>query len=602
MFKTIRQSNFKLKILATVTFGLILTFLLSSMTCYADNPVVATNYTADPTARVFDGTLYLYPSTDLNTNEDVYVMDYYHVYSTTDLVNWTDHGVVLEEASVPWVAQGYKSMWAPDCIEKNGTYYFYFGSMEATTYQWKIGVATSSSPAGPFTAEATPIQGVDGMDANCFIDDDGTPYLLWLPYGGDYLKIAELKPNMKELASPPVTIPRNQFCCGTYFEGPWVYKHDGKYYLQYAETVGVGESLSYSIADNIMGPYTYKGVIMQPNSTEYTIQCSTVEYNGIPLFFYHNEIMSGELKKRSVCVEYLEYNADGSIKPIAQTKRGVGIPYAGDQIQVDRYSDISNASVEYVANSYPIEWSVAGIMNNSWVQYNNVDFGTASPTGFKVRASSATSGGTIEVREDSPQGQLLGTVTVTNTGGWQDWATFSADLSSSITGIKNIALCFSGGSGYLMNVDSIQFTYGSPAYYKIINRYSSKAFSLAGTSTNDGVNIFQWSDNEYDTQKWQLVNVGGGCYAIINKYSGKSAEVLNASTDDGANVQQRSYNGSENQKWELVDVDGSCFAIINKWSGKALEDYYWSTADGGNIDQWTYVNQMNEQWFIIPVQ
>ena len=185
---------------------------ISIGTSFGQNPLIMDQFTADPTARVFNGKLYVYPSHDIQPPEGEgrkgwFNMPDYHTFSSEDLINWEDHGVIVSQDKVDWVNSKAYSMWAPDCIEKNGKYYFYFPSMpkDTTTYGrgFRIGVAVSENPYGPFKPQPKPIENVRGIDPNVLIDKDGQAYLYW---SAGNIYVAKLKENMLELASEVDTI------------------------------------------------------------------------------------------------------------------------------------------------------------------------------------------------------------------------------------------------------------------------------------------------------------------------------------------------------------------------------------------------------------
>ncbi|MBQ7472364.1 MAG: family 43 glycosylhydrolase, partial [Prevotella sp.] len=173
--------------------------LLLSMQAMAQNPVIRDLFSADPTARVFKGKVYLYPSHDIlvpeSQRQDWFCMEDYHVFSSENLTDWTDHGMVITQNKVPWVQPDSYSMWAPDCVEKNGKYYFYFPSAPKGGRGFAIGVATADNPEGPFTCEPEPIKGVSGIDPCVLVDDNGEAYIYWSGMG---IRGAKLKNNMKE--------------------------------------------------------------------------------------------------------------------------------------------------------------------------------------------------------------------------------------------------------------------------------------------------------------------------------------------------------------------------------------------------------------------
>ncbi|WP_372756866.1 family 43 glycosylhydrolase [Mariniflexile sp.] len=295
---------------------------------FGQNPFIRHMYTADPSARVFNDTLYVYPSHDPD-NADWFDMVDWHVFSTTDMVNWTDHGVALDIKDVKWAE---KYAWAPDCIEANGKYYFYF-----PTDQFHIGVAVSNKPTGPFVDPlgkpliSMDTEGVvcnrDFIDPGVFIDDDGQAYL----YMGQ-LVVNAIKLNKDMISYDGVV----HLLEGTddFFEASWMHKYNGNYYLSY---VGNSGEIKYCMSNNPLGPFEYKGVILEKMNSG-TNHHSIVEYKGQWYMFYHNSDLyysnhpdveekfgwghdgSPHPFRRSICFDKLNYNEDGTIQKVIPTK------------------------------------------------------------------------------------------------------------------------------------------------------------------------------------------------------------------------------------------------------------------------------------------
>jgi hypothetical protein len=315
--------------------------LLSIQFAPAQNPFVRDIYTADPSAHVWaDGRLYVYPSHDISPPRGCDLMDKYHVYSTGDMVNWTDHGQILEASDVPWgnplVTDGKPAsfMWAPDCAYKNGKYYFYFPHPSDNPWgsNWKIGVAVSDKPASDFTVLDEPLKGLpdNGMIDPCvFIDDDGQAYFYY--GGGGVCRGGKLKENMTEIEGELQQM-RGLL---NFHEGAWVHKKGDYYYLSYPGNnsnlknyVAGQDQLLYAIADNPLGPWDYKGPYLGPTGCD-TSHGSIVEYNDQWYAFYHSVALSGTGLLRSICVDPLYYEDDGvRIKMVKQTK-DCGSPYDG---------------------------------------------------------------------------------------------------------------------------------------------------------------------------------------------------------------------------------------------------------------------------------
>lgn len=309
-------------------YTLIPLFLISSgivnaQTSLPGNPIITHTYCADPSARVFGDTLWLYPSHDKDDATD-FLMDDFHVYSTTDMKTWTDHGVIykpLEDAK--WAKS---RTWAPDCIERNGKYYFYYAVDTEN-----IGVAVADSPTGPFhdplghplISKNTPGVVADRMfiDACPFIDDDGQAYLF---VGQNTVNVIRLNEDMISYDGKVEQVKGVQ----DFFEAVWVHKRNGIYYMTYATSPfrrGKKQEIAYCTSKNPLGPYTYQGVIMEPVNSG-TTHCSITNYKGQDYIFYHTSEVSRTLApkyynayRRSVSADSLFYNEDGTIRPIEPT-------------------------------------------------------------------------------------------------------------------------------------------------------------------------------------------------------------------------------------------------------------------------------------------
>ena len=455
------MKNCKLHLLALVLGGL---FAVNS--ALAINPLIMDQFTADPTARVFEGQIYLYPSHDIpvppgsGARANWFCMEDYHVFSSSNLMDWTDHGVICNQTNVPWLTRKGYDMWAPDCVFKNGTYYFYF------PVGGRIGVATSDKPYGPWKILDKPVTGASGIDPCVLIDDDGTSYLFT---GGGGISVAKLKDNMVELEKPPAatdTVSTNnspgRFGRGfgsnmqrianlpnpgrTTIEGPFAFKRNGTYYLTYPHAVTVdgrqgAEELEYAISTNPMGPYKWMGIITETNASGcWTEHHSIVHYKGQWYLFYHDKQLSPNFdKNRSVRADYLYFNRDGTIQKVIPTLRGVGIADARSKIQIDRYSAISKegVSVSFLNPTNTFEgWKISFNGTNAWVQYDRVEFGKNKLKSVNVRSVSAA-GGTVKIHVDKPDGPVLAKVKVGETS---DWDVASSKLARVPTGVHDLVI------------------------------------------------------------------------------------------------------------------------------------------------------------------
>jgi len=407
----------------------ILIFLLGTLIpvySNAQNPIIQTIYTADPAPLVYNDTLYLYTGHDEDSST-WFTMKDWRCFSTTDMVNWTDHGSPLSVKSFSWAG---KDAWAGQCIFRNGKFYWYVPLNQANGKGMAIGVTVSKSPTGPFQdALGKPLvhSGNGDIDPTVFIDDDGQAYLYW---GNPYLKYVKLNEDMTSYSGDVITVPldKNGFDIRTkdadkrpsaYEEGPWVYKRKDLYYLLYAAG-GVPEHLAYSTAPTATGPWTYRDTIMSviQKGGAFTNHPGLVDYKGKNYLFYHNAALAGGGGfTRSVCVAEFRYHQDGSIPRIRNTVNGIvnGVGYV-DPFKVVQAETIAWTAGVKTAFDKQLGVFVTAIDPGDYIKVRDVDFGNGAKT-FHARVSSAAGGSSIEIRLDSLTGKVLGNLDVNDTGG-----------------------------------------------------------------------------------------------------------------------------------------------------------------------------------------
>ncbi len=392
----------------------------------AQNPIIRNQFSADPSARVFGDKVYLFPSHDILATPGKgrvgwFCMEDYHVFSSANLTDWTDHGMIVTQNKVPWVRPDSYSMWAPDCIERNGKYYFYFPTSPKDTATFgrgfTIGVATADKPEGPYTPEATPIKGVRGIDPNVFIDKDGQAYLYW---SAGNIFAAKLKPNMLELDSEVKIL--GELPTKGLKEGPYMFKRNGMYYLTYPHVENKIERLEYAIGNNPLGPFKVTGVIMDESESGcWTNHHSFINFKNQWYLFYHDRDYSPKFDKaRSVRADSLFFNAEGTIRKVIPTLRGIGVTRANKEIQLDRYSAISNVGtmIDFIDTTNRFSgWKTIFNKPGAWVQYNRVDFGKKALKTVLVNALSET-GGTLQIRTGSARGTIVAEVQITKSSKW----------------------------------------------------------------------------------------------------------------------------------------------------------------------------------------
>ena len=290
-----------------------------------NNPIIKDKYTADAAALVYDDTVYLYAGHDQAAdNEERYIMNEWLVYSSNDMVNWKEHPVPLKPSDFKW-AKG--DAWAAQVIERDGKFYWYVTVEHDSTHPGKaIGVAVSDSPTGPFkdaigkaliTNDMTTQTdiGWDDIDPTIYIDDDGQAYLYW---GNRVCKYVKLKENMIEMDGEIQTVDLPKFT-----EAPWIHKRGDWYYLSYA--YDFPEKTAYAMSKSITGPWEYKGILNEVAGNSNTNHQAIIDFKGKSYFIYHNGSIPthGSSFHRSVCVDRLYYNEDGTIKRIQMTSEGI---------------------------------------------------------------------------------------------------------------------------------------------------------------------------------------------------------------------------------------------------------------------------------------
>ena len=482
----------------------------------AQNPVIRDLFSADPTARVFRGKVYIYPSHDIvppaGQRQDWFCMADYHVFSSENLTDWTDHGVIVSQEKVPWGKPDGYSMWAPDCVEKDGKYYFYFPNGPKSGRGFAVGVAVSDSPEGPFVLEPEPIKGIMGIDP-CVLLDSLTPgpspkgegskkpqaYIYWSGMG---IRGAKLKDNMKELDGelqevqmprregmpemPPMKVGGQQMegLPDGFKEGPFAFRRGNWYYLTFpwVREEGGTETLAYAMSRNPLGPWDFKGIIMAEHANRcWTNHHSLVEYKGQWYLFYHTNFFSPkDDKRRSVCIEKVAFNADGTIQEVKPTMRGVGINQATERIEVDRYSsaggDIQTAYVDTADAKLGACVTLTG--KDSWVKYEGVDFGSITD-GYLTIGVRAGGNTEVYVREGSAKGKVIAKVPVTvksENGPFRrdmsgQWLTLTAPLEYTPSGITDLVITCEGET---VSVDWLRFK-NRPKYFSEVGKDAEPA-------------------------------------------------------------------------------------------------------------------------------
>lgn len=432
------------------------------------NSFTGTLYTADPSAHVWaDGRLYVYASHDMEPTQGCDRMDRYHVFSTTDMKNWTDHGEIMNSATVKaHVGMGIDGfMWAPDCAynKEDQLYYFYFPhKIDANT--WRIFVATSKEPAAKFRVKGV-IDGIPStIDPCVFVDDDGQPYIYTSGAGKGCWGAKLRKDDWTKLDG--VMTPLTGFT--DFHEAPWVHKYKGKYYLSHSDNHAAsqgGNRMQYSMSNNPLGPYTPCGAYMYPHGEE-TAHGSIVEYNGRWYSFYHTANHSGKGALRSVCVDPIEYDQNNKLKMV----QNWGIPRSGKAVEVKmspsvviQAEDYNAGGEHYGYHKNPSEGGMKqetqngvtylkGMKSGEWVRYS-INVREAGRYGITCRMFQKRSGGKFRIAINGVY--KTGEISLSGSAGvWNETFVYPVELE---TGEQYIDFRIKGGD---IDMDWIKFGAG----------------------------------------------------------------------------------------------------------------------------------------------
>jgi len=428
----------------------LLAGLAYSAPALADYPVASHRYLADPGSLVHDGRVYLYNSNDDdNPVEGGYEMHSVVCVSSSDLKNWTDHGIVF---SVPRDATWAGDSWAPQPIERDGTIFLYFGNNGNG-----VGVASSKDPTGGFKDAkgsvlvngSTP--GASGtnswlFDPGALIDDDGQAYLAFGGNGENNARIIKLGSDLVSVSGSAAALSPKGF-----FEASFMFKRNDIYYLAYSTNPANGLRIDYLKSSSPMSGYTYGGIIGdQPPENGDNNHASEFLFKDKWYHAYHNRAVAKAAGiapgyRRNLAIEPLEFNADGSIKQITYTKDGltqVGTldPYA--KVEAETMNAQSGIETEVCGEG---GMDVTSIASGDWIKVRGADFRTGANK-FQARVAS-TGPGAIELHLDSPTGMSIGKCDVAATGGAQVWKTVDCDVTGA-TGVKDLVLSFSGSFNF----------------------------------------------------------------------------------------------------------------------------------------------------------
>ena len=475
------------------------------MKAVSQNPVIYDRYTPDPAPYVHGDTLYLFVDHDEDeTLNGYFTMKDWLLYSTVDMVNWTYRGTPLTSATFSAWAKQDNDCWASQCIERNGKWYWYVtATIKGEAYPG-IGVAVANNPAGPYRDPIRKplVKGWFKIDPTVMIDDDGQAYLF---YGNNMLWYAKLTKSMTSITGGEIEVKtKDEAAFGPYKgyddngnpktnfeEASWIYKRNGKYYLEYAAG-GVPEYWAYSTADKITGPWTYQGKVMGQADNSFTIHGGSVEFRGHHYMFYHNgKLPGGGGFKRATCIEEFTPNEDGSIPYINFTSKGVEPLQTLNPFVLQEAETINQCEGVRCVGDYQ-QCYVTDISHGDYIKVRNVDFGKNGAKSFKAKVR-CTKKCTLFIRLGSKTGTAKGRITIEPTN--EEWAEVSCDLTSSLTGVRDIFLTFTGSGGPFLDFDNWCFSEETTGIEELHSSsksgvHSSESYDLSGRkSTNKGKSI-----------------------------------------------------------------------------------------------------------------
>lgn len=427
---------------------------MSSVAISAQNPIIQTKYTADPAPMVYNDTVFLYTTHDEDDADGFKMLDWL-LYTSTDMVNWTDRGVVASLKSFDWVTRD-NGAWAEQCVERNGKFYMY-----CPIHGQGIGVLVADSPYGPFKDPLNkPLvwqkEHWEDIDPSVFIDDDGQAYMYW---GNPNVYYVKLNEDMISCSSDIVKLENRP---EHYQEGPWTYKRNGKYYMAFASTC-CPEGIGYATSDKPTGPWKTQRYIMRPTERTRGNHPGIIDYKGKSYVFGLNyDLMHLETfdhhERRSVSVAEMHYNPDGTIQEV---------PYWLDTVleQIEPLNPYRRIEAETMAWGYGLKTEkskeggiyVTRIDDQDTLRVRGVDFGKKGAKQFIASVASDKGNCAIEVHLDHADGPLVGTLKLEATGGMEQYTQQKCSIKGA-KGVHDLVFRFTGtGKTDLMNWDYWEF-------------------------------------------------------------------------------------------------------------------------------------------------
>ncbi|MFC5683088.1 RICIN domain-containing protein [Flavobacterium sp. MAHUQ-51] len=563
---------------------------------------------ADPEIHYFENKYYIYTTATYGTQ--------FHAYSSIDLTNWKDEGVIMDlYPDSPWAQN---NGWAPAVVFRNGKYYFYY------TAEAKIGVAVGNTPIGPFKDTnnapliATDPKMTDIIDAMVFTDDDGKNYIYYGGSGQSKLSVRTLNSDMVSVSEPLDITPPN------YTEGPFMVKRKGIYYMMYSNGYWGNDSYNvrYSTSTSPIGPWTYQGVILSSNSEDKgpghhsVIKIGDCDEYYIVYHRYENA-SSGD---RKIAIDHMYFNSDGLIEPINMTNYGVEPRIPDNSCSSLPVSPIISGGI-YKLIHKGTNQSLEANLSGSNV-YQNTENGGESQL-WKISLESdgyykLTNKNTIQCIEVKDNNELPGANVQQGPDNGNDEQRWNLEAmtdgyfkithkgtnqcldvyQNSNAPLANvIQYTDNGNDGQRWELELIEVPIVSGGLYKLTHKGTNQVISVDKESTTPGANVHQWTDSgNIKGQRWYITLENDGFYKLQNKNSNQVLDVDNNSSNDGANVHQWNDTGNDAQRWKLDLMPDGYYKLTHKGTNKCLDVNNNLSEPGTNIQQWTDNGNNAQRW------
>ena len=604
IYRLMQQSGFRLAV-----FLLFLSSVTSVQAQLSGNPLFSG---ADPEIHYFNNKYYIYPTASAGKQ--------FHAYSSNDLTNWKDEGVIFDIG--PQCSWADNNGWAPGLAYKNNKYYLYY------TAEVKIGVAVGDSPIGPFTDLGTPLIATDPftddiIDAMVFTDDDGQTYIYYGGSGKSKLSVRKLNPDMISLATGSTDItPPN------YTEGPYLVKRKGIYYMMYSNGYWGNDSYNvrYATSNSPVGPWTYQGVILSSNSEDKgpghhsVIKMGDCDEYYIVYHRYENA-SSGD---RKIAIDHMYFNANDLIEPINMTNYGVkprvpdnscaslpispivsGGIYKLTHKNTNQFLEVAENSSQSGANVH--QNTDSGSDSQRWVItlesdgfYKLTHKGTTQC--LEVENGSTQSSANVQQGNDtgndaqrwSLEIMTDGYFKLTHKGTNQCLAT---DQNSTASLANVIQFTDNGDDGQRWKLELVEAPIVSGGLYRLTHKGTNQVISVDKDSTQPGANVHQWTESgNVDAQRWYITLESDGFYQLKHKGTNQVLDVDNNSSNDGANVHQWDDTDNDAQRWKLDLMPDGYYKLTHKGTNKCLDVNNNLSEPGTNIQQWTDNNNDAQRW------